>query len=152
MRNSVRLKGSHLITPKLTVSTSVSFVKVKTNNLSRGHTTDGLGRGLLSSPPDYDLTPYLNPTTQYHSSPTNTDPDVPEGPHSWNNPYWVLFEMKHGQDLNRTFGNVKLDYKPNVWSNLSYNFGADLTNDSRQDILPTGTYRDGGLGLSLIHI
>ena len=146
MRNSVRLKGSHLITPKLTISTSVSFVKVKTNNLSRGHTTDGLGRGLLSSPPDYDLTPYLNPTTQYHSSPTNTDPDVPEGPHSWNNPYWVLFEMKHGQDLNRTFGNVKLDYKPNTWSNLSYNFGADLTNDSRQDILPTGTYRDGGLG------
>ena len=34
IRNSIRLKGSHLITPKLTVSTSVSFVKVKTNNLS----------------------------------------------------------------------------------------------------------------------
>ena len=148
LRNSIRMKGSHLITPRLTLSSGISFVKIKTNNLSRGHSTDGLGRGLLSSPPDYNLIPYLHPKTQYHSSPTNNNSEQPEGPHSWNNPYWVLFEMKHGQDLSRTFGNIKLDYKPVDWSSISYNLGADITNDFREDVLPIGTFRDGGVGRS----
>ena len=146
LRNTIRLKGSHLISPTLTLSSSVSFIKVNTNNLSRGHSTDGLGRALLSTPPDFNLTPYLNPSTQFHSSPTNQNPTTPQGPHSWNNPYWVLYEMNHEQSLNRTYGNIKLDYKPTSWSTVSYNIGGDFTSDSRLDILPIGTYRDGGAG------
>ena len=146
LRNSIRLKGSHLIRPNLTLSSSISFINVRTNNMSRGHSTDGLGRALLSTPPDHDLVPYLDPETQYHSSPTNENPTEPEGPHSWNNPYWVLFEMKHGQDLNRTFGSLKIDYKPTNWSTISYNIGGDMNNDTRIDILPIGTYRNSGEG------
>ena len=145
-RYTIRLKGSHLLNKNLTLSSSISYVRVNTNNIARAHTTDGIGRGLLSTPPDFNLLPYLNPQTQYHRSSTNESPQLPQGPHSWNNPYWVLFEMMQKQELNRSYGNVKIDYKPINWATLSYNFGADYSFDKRLDVLPIGTYRDGGLG------
>ena len=145
-RYTVRLKGSHLIRKNLTLSSSISYVKVNTNNIARAHTTDGIGRGLLATPPDFDLLPYLNIESQYHRSSTNENPLAPQGPHSWNNPYWVLFEMMQRQELNRSYGNVKLDYKPIDWATISYNIGADYSFDKRLDILPIGTYRNGGIG------
>jgi len=150
LRHTIRLKGSHLLSENLTLASSVSIVKINTNNMARAHTTDGLGRGLLATPPDFNLYPYLNEETQYHRSSTNEDAISPLGPHSWNNPFWVLFEMVQTQELNRVYGNAKLDYKPTSWSSISYNFGADFSNDKRFDLLPIGTYRDGGEG-RLIH-
>ena len=145
-RYTIRLKGSHLIRENLTLSSSISFVKVTTNNIARAHTTDGIGRGLLATPPDFNLLPYLNPLTQHHRSSTNESPTAPQGPHSWNNPYWVLFEMMQKQELNRSYGNIKIDYKPIDWATISYNIGADYSFDKRLDVLPIGTYRNGGIG------
>ena len=145
-RYTIRLKGSHLVRENLTLSSSISYVKVNTNNIARAHTTDGIGRGLLTTPPDFNLLPFLNPQTQYHRSSTNESPLVPQGPHSWNNPYWVLFEMMQKQELNRSYGNIKIDYKPIDWATISYNVGADYSFDKRLDVLPIGTYRDGGIG------
>ncbi|MCF7826784.1 MAG: SusC/RagA family TonB-linked outer membrane protein [Candidatus Marinimicrobia bacterium] len=150
LRNTIRLKGSHLLSKNLTLASSVSIVKVNANNMARAHTTDGLGRGLLATPPDFNLAPYLNEETQYHRTSTNEAPSSALGPHQWNNPYWVLFEMVQYQELNRVYGNAKLDYKPTEWSSIAYNFGADFSNDTRFDLLPIGTYRDGGEG-RLIH-
>jgi TonB-linked SusC/RagA family outer membrane protein len=145
-RYTIRLKGSHLIRENLTLSSSISYVKVNTNNIARAHTTDGIGRGLLATPPDFNLLPYLNPLTQHHRSSTNESPTAPQGPHSWNNPYWVLFEMMQKQELNRSYGNIKIDYKPIDWATISYNIGADYSFDKRLDVLPIGTYRNGGIG------
>ncbi len=146
LRNSLRLKGSHMIRENLTLSSGISYVRVSTNNVARSHTTDGLGRAILSTPPDFNLVPYLNTGSQYHRTPTNENPSSPLGPHSWNNPYWVLFEMQQAQELNRIYGNIKLDYKPTGWATISYNFGADYSYDKRLDLLPVGTYRNGGEG------
>ena len=146
LRNSLRLKGSHLIRQNLTLSSGISYVRVRTNNVARSHTTDGLGRAILSTPPDFNPVPYLNTETQYHRTSTNENPTSPLGPHSWNNPYWVLFEMQQAQELNRVYGNIKLDYKPTTWATISYNFGADYSYDKRLDLLPVGTYRNGGEG------
>ena len=67
-RYTIRLKGSHLLRENLTLSSSISYIKVETNNIARAHTTDGIGRGLLATPPDFNLLPYFNPQTQYHRS------------------------------------------------------------------------------------
>lgn len=152
LRHTVRLKGSHMITEDLTLVTGISYVRVNTNNVPRAHTTDGLGRGLLSTPPDFNLLPYLHEQTQYHRSSTNEDSDSPYGPHSWNNPYWVLYEIVQHQEMNRVYGNIKLDYKPTDWSTISYNFGTDYSTDFRFDLLPIGTYRDEGEGRLIINI
>tara|TARA_A100000164_G_scaffold125131_1_gene111037 strand:+ start:238 stop:2187 length:1950 start_codon:yes stop_codon:yes gene_type:complete len=54
--------------------------------------------------------------------------------------------MQQAQELNRIYGNIKLDYKPKKWVTISYNFGADYSYDKRLDLLPLGTYRNGGEG------
>ena len=50
----------------------MSYAKVEGNQVIRAHSTDGLAKGLLSTPPDFNLRPYLEPTTQFHRS--STDP------------------------------------------------------------------------------
>ena len=146
LRKTFRLKGSHLLTNKITLTGSMSYVNVRGNQVIRAHSTDGLAKGLLSTPPDFNLRPYLEPSTQYHRSSTDPYPQTIEGDHNWNNPYWVLYELSQTQDVERAYGNIKLRYDINPWLNLNYVLGTDFSLDQRNDIMPTGTYRSGGIG------
>ena len=145
-RKTFRLKGSHFLTNKITLTGSMSYAKVNGNQVIRAHSTDGLAKGLLSTPPDFNLRPYLEPTTQFHRSPTDPYPDTRDGSHKWNNPYWVLYELSQTQAVERAYGNIKIRYDINPWLNLNYVLGTDFSLDQRNDIMPIGTYRIGGVG------
>jgi len=146
LRKTFRVKGSHLLTDKMTLTASMSYANVYGNQVIRAHSTDGLAKGLLSTPPDFNLRPYLDPSTQYHRSSTDPYPESRDGDHKWNNPYWVLYELSQTQSVERAFGNIKLRYNINSWLNLNYILGTDFSLDQRNDIMPTGTYRSGGIG------
>ena len=105
-----------------------------------------LQKGLLSTPPDFNLRPYLEPTTQFHRSSTDPYPVTRDGSHKWNNPYWVLYELSQTQAVERAYGNVKIRYDVNPWLGLNYVLGTDFSLDQRNDIMPIGTYRIGGVG------
>ena len=145
-RKTFRLKGSHFLTNKITLTGSMSYAKVNGNQVIRAHSTDGLAKGLLSTPPDFNLRPYLEPTTQFHRSSTDPYPDTRDGSHKWNNPYWVLYELSQTQAVERAYGNIKIRYDINPWLNLNYVLGTDFSLDQRNDIMPIGTYRIGGVG------
>ncbi len=146
LRRTFRLKGSHFLTDKITLTGSMSYAKVEGNQVIRAHSTDGLAKGLLSTPPDFNLRPYLEPTTQFHRSSTDPYPDTRDGNHKWNNPYWVLYELAQTQSVERAYGNIKFRYDVNNWLSLNYILGTDFSLDQRNDIMPIGTYRLGGLG------
>ena len=146
LRNTFRIKGSHLLSDKLTLTGSMSYSNVRANQVIRAHSTDGLAKGLLSTPPDFNLRPYLEPSTQFHRSSTDPFPQTRQGDHSWNNPYWVLYELSQTQNVERVYGNIKLRYDISPWINLNYIFGSDFSIDERNDIMPIGTYRSGGIG------
>ena len=146
LRKTFRLKGSHLLTEKITLTGSMSYAKVDGNQVIRAHSTDGLAKGLLSTPPDFNLRPYLEPSTQYHRSSTDPYPATRDGSHKWNNPYWVLYELSQTQAVERAYGNVKIRYDANPWLSLNYVLGTDFSLDQRNDIMPIGTYRIGGVG------
>ena len=146
LRRTFRLKGSHLLTDRITLTGSMSYAKVEGNQVIRAHSTDGLAKGLLSTPPDFNLRPYLEPTTQFHRSSTDPYPDTRDGSHKWNNPYWVLYELAQTQSVERAYGNIKLRYDVNNWLSLNYILGTDFSLDQRNDIMPIGTYRIGGVG------
>ena len=145
-RRTFRLKGSHFLNDKITITGSMSYAKVNGNQVIRAHSTDGLAKGLLSTPPDFNLRPYLEPTTQFHRSSTDPYPDTRDGNHKWNNPYWVLYELSQTQAVERAYGNIKIRYDINPWLNLNYVLGTDFSLDQRNDIMPIGTYRIGGVG------
>ena len=146
LRKTFRIKGSHLLSDKITLTGSMSYANVRGNQVIRAHSTDGLAKGLLSTPPDFNLRPYLEPTTQFHRSSTDPYPQSREGDHNWNNPYWVLYELSQTQDVERAYGNLKLRYNINSWLDLNYVLGTDFSLDQRNDIMPIGTYRSGGIG------
>ncbi|MFL3006426.1 MAG: SusC/RagA family TonB-linked outer membrane protein [Candidatus Neomarinimicrobiota bacterium] len=146
LRKTFRLKGSHFLTDKITLTGSMSYAKVEGNQVIRAHSTDGLAKGLLSTPPDFNLRPYLEPTTQFHRSSTDPYPDTRDGSHKWNNPYWVLYELSQTQAVERAYGNIKIRYDVNNWFSLNYILGTDFSLDQRNDIMPIGTYRSGGIG------
>ena len=50
-----------MLTDKITLTGSMSYAKVDANQVIRAHSTDGLAKGLLSTPPDFNLRPYLEP-------------------------------------------------------------------------------------------
>ena len=145
-RQTFRIKGSHYLTKKITLTGSMSYANVFGNQVIRAHSTDGLAKGLLSTPPDFNLRPYLEPTTQFHRSSTDPFPDTRDGSHKWNNPFWVLYELSQTQAVERAYGNIKLRYDINDWLDLNYILGTDFSLDQRNDIMPSGTYRNGGLG------
>ena len=145
-RRTFRLKGSHLLTDRITLTGSMSYANVFGNQVIRAHSTDGLAKGLLSTPPDFELRPYLEPSTQYHRSSTDPYPDTRDGNHKWNNPYWVLYELSQTQSVERVYGNIRLRYDINDWLDLNYVLGTDFSLDQRNDIMPSGTYRNGGIG------
>ncbi len=146
LRRTFRLKGSHFLTDKITLTGSMSYAKVEGNQVIRAHSTDGLAKGLLSTPPDFNLRPYLEATTQFHRSSTDPYPDTRDGNHKWNNPYWVLYELAQTQAVERAYGNMKIRYDVNNWLSLNYILGTDFSLDQRNDIMPIGTYRIGGVG------
>tara|TARA_B100001989_G_scaffold96589_1_gene67343 strand:- start:1208 stop:4621 length:3414 start_codon:yes stop_codon:yes gene_type:complete len=146
LRKTFRIKGSHLLSDKITLTGSMSYANVRGNQVIRAHSTDGLAKGLLSTPPDFNLRPYLEPTTQFHRSSTDPYPQSREGDHNWNNPYWVLYELSQTQDVERAYGNLKLRYNVTSWLDLNYVLGTDFSLDQRNDIMPIGTYRSGGIG------
>ena len=145
-RQTVRIKGSHYFSKKLTLTGSMSYVNVFGNQVIRAHSTDGLAKGLLSTPPDFNLRPYLEPTTQFHRTSTDPYPETRDGDHRWNNPFWVLYELSQTQSVERVYGNIKLRYDLNDWVDFNYTLGTDFSSDQRNDIMPSGTYRNGGLG------
>ena len=146
MRKTFRIKGSHFLTSKITLTGSMSYANVYGNQVIRAHSTDGLAKGLLSTPPDFNLRPYLETSTQYHRSSTDPYPESMDGDHKWNNPYWVLYELSQTQSVERAYGNIKLRYDINDWLDLNYVLGTDFSLDQRNDIMPSGTYRIGGIG------
>ena len=139
-RKTFRLKGSHFLTDRITLTGSMSYANVFGNQVIRAHSTDGLAKGLLSTPPDFNLRPYLEPTTQFHRSSTDPYADTRDGEHKWNNPYWVLYELSQTQSVERVYGNVRLRYDVNNWLDLNYVLGTDFSLDQRNDIMPIGTY------------
>ena len=146
MRKTFRLKGSHFLTKKITLTGSMSYANIYGNQVIRAHSTDGLAKGLLSTPPDFNLRPYLESTTQFHRSPTDPYPETRDGSHKWNNPYWVLYELSQTQSVERAYGNIRIRYDINSWLDLNYILGTDFSLDQRNDIMPIGTYRIGGVG------
>ena len=146
MRKTFRLKGSHLLTDRITLTGSMSYANVFGNQVIRAHSTDGLAKGLLSTPPDFNLRPYLDPSTQFHRSSTDPYPGTRDGDHRWNNPYWVLYELSQTQSVERAYGNLRLRYDINPYLDINYILGTDFSLDQRNDIMPIGTYRLGGIG------
>jgi len=143
-RNSLRFKGTQRIGPKFALTGNISFVDVPSNRIQRGNNLDGVLMGALRSPPDFNNLPYLT-EEGFHRSYQVQNPTQLKGTRGFDNPFFVVHEIPDVSKVGHTFGNVKLDYEPLKWLNVSYTLGHDYSNDERRTVFPIGSsgYPDG---------
>ncbi len=135
-RRNIRLRGGHAFRDDLRVSASVSYSNSKADLIQQGSNISGIQLGALRTPPDFNNLPYLDPVTGLHRSYRNSTPTDASSSRRYDNPFWIANEMPNTADVNRTFGNIRLEYTPLNWLKIDYTLGADYSADERQTVFP----------------
>jgi TonB-linked SusC/RagA family outer membrane protein len=145
IRNSIRLKASQRVSDKLNVTGNIAFADVSSNRIQKGSNVSGLLLGAFRTPPNFNNQPYLDPVTGLHRSYRYQQPTELFRSRGYDNPFFVINEHVNTADIGRAFGNLKVEYDPFPWLNISYTLGHDYSNDERRTVLPpsSSSYPNG---------
>lgn len=133
-RNSFALNSSYRFNPKLTVNTTVNYIKDDADNLPGAYGKRATSTMLQFT--WFGRQVDINKLKNYKDANGNT--------FNWNNsyysnPYWLAYENTVGQHKNHLIGSVELNYK--IIDGLTANFrtGTDYYNDRRKIKVAYGT-------------
>ncbi len=145
-RFNIRLKASQGFLDNLSVSGNVAYTNQAADIVEQGNNTSGILIAAFRTPPEFNNIPWIDPETGLQRSyrcetgvqgpNCRSDPKVGRG---YDNPFWVANEVEATQTVNRTFGNVRVDWDPFGWLNVSNVFGLDYWNDARFEMLPVSS-------------
>ncbi len=144
-RKTVKLASTLTPVKNLTLSGSVNYTKSDYVRVQQGSNTSGLLLGMLRTPGSFDNTGGLGPdaANSLEDRSAYQFPDFRQRNYSggggYDNPYWVINNALGFETVDRTFGNVKADYKVNNWLGFGLNIGYDLTNDVRKQEFEVGS-------------
>lgn len=142
---SVRLKGSHGFLDNLTLTGNVAYTNQALDLIQKGSNTSGLLLGALRTPPEFNnCLPNANPCwtdpeTGLHRSYRNPNPTSVDESRGYDNPFFVANEILNTSDVDRTFGNVRIDWEPLPWLSISETLGADFWEDKQTNLFPKGS-------------
>lgn len=137
-RTAVRVKASQRIGAKFNLIGNIAFSDVGMDRVQRGSNVSGLMLGALRTPPDFNNLPFLN-EFGFHRSYRYPNRNTLTGTRGYDNPFWTLNEGLNPSDVGRAYGNVKLEFDPVNWINISYTLGNDYSEDERRTVLPIGS-------------
>ncbi|HEX6316124.1 MAG TPA: SusC/RagA family TonB-linked outer membrane protein [Gemmatimonadaceae bacterium] len=137
-RTTALVKGNLELNERLRIGATVNFADTHGGFIQKGSNLSGLLLGALRSPPEFDNRNYIDETTGLHRSyryprPTATSQYETR---AYDNPFFIVNEIKNTSDVGRSFGNVNIDYNPLSWLTLKYTLGADYSSDARIEGLP----------------
>ncbi len=145
-RITARLKGSHVITEKVKVTGNLMYTNVYAHYIQRGDNLSGVGIAAMRTPPDFNNWPYIDPVTGLHRSYRYPEAKVLKKSRGFDNPFWILYEHKNPDRVNRVQGYIKFEYDPTDWLGLSYHLGSDYSMDDRINYMPPSSSRESGVG------
>jgi TonB-linked SusC/RagA family outer membrane protein len=145
-RFTTRVKASQVITSNIKITGNIAYAKTFQNMLQRGDNSQGMGIGMLRTPPEYNNIPYLDPNTGYHRAYRYNEALELRKTRSFNNPFWIMNEQTNTSDVNRVFGNVVLDADPVKFLNVTYTLGTDFSLDDRISVFQPGDCENSGQG------
>lgn len=143
-RTTALVKGNLELNEKLRIGATVNFADTHGSFIQKGSNLSGLLLGALRTPPEFDNRNYIDETTGLHRSyryprPTATSQYLSR---NYDNPYFIVYNIKNTSDVGRSFGNVNIDYAPMSWLTLKYTLGADYSSDARIEGLPPSNSSD----------
>ncbi len=149
-RISVRFNGSHRVFDNLKVGANIAYVDGGGGFITSRNSTDGLLLGAWRSPPSFDNTVYLDPTTGLHRSYRFPNPAAgsEQGSRLYDNPFFVANESFNRSEIGRTFGGINAEFAATPWLSFGYTLGADYSNDERTQAWPWSTSNTTVVGVN----
>src|SRR6266550_4704062 len=143
-RATARLKGSQVVSSKLTIGGNFSYIDDRGKYIQKGSNTSGVMLGALRTPPNYNnLDTYTASGLQRpYRFPEPTSVAVMQASAYYDNPFFVLDNPGNRSEVGRSVSNVNADWNPLEWLNVKYTLGADYYNDSRLQALPLTSAND----------
>ena len=153
-RTNFRLKAGHDFLDNLRIGGNIAYSTSNGDLVQQGSNISGLLLGGLRTPPEFNNLPYIDPSTGLHRSyrcdsgerPASCLTTLAAG-RGYDNPFWISNELKNQSDVNRTFGNINLEYGPFDWLKVNYLLGLDFASDERITQFPKSSsdFPDGRL-------
>lgn len=157
-RFNFRAKATQQFLSNFSVTANVAYTNQASDLIQQGSNVSGILLGGFRTPPDFNNLPYIDEETGLHRSYRcntgplggNRGPSCPFTPSTsrgYDNPFWIANEILNTANANRTFGNVRLDWDPWSWLNVSNIFGVDYSDDARYTLFPKSSsdFPDGRL-------
>ena len=128
---------------KLSITTTLNYIRSENTRIQQGSNTSGLLLGMLRTPVSFDNTNGLGPEAAVNDPSSYIFASGRQrnyrGGGGYDNPYWVINNALRFENANRTFGSFQLTYNENEWFNIGLNVGADFTSDIRKQNFEIGS-------------
>jgi TonB-linked SusC/RagA family outer membrane protein len=143
-RTTALVKGNLELNSKLRIGGTVNYADTRSLFVQKGSNLSGLLLGALRTPPDINNLPYIDPATGLHRSYRYPQPTATSqyDTRAYDNPFFIVNELRNTSDVGRSFGNINIDYNPLDWFTLKYTLGADYSSDARIEGLPPSNSTD----------
>jgi len=116
-KNTAKLSANTAINDRLRVGGSVNYSNSVGHRIQKGSNISGLMLGLLRTPPTFDNSyGYQFPDKSQRSY---------RGGGGYDNPYWIVNNIRYKDKTNRLIGNINAEYNANSWLSFFYRFGYD---------------------------
>ena len=137
-KNNVRLKASHRAFDNLNIGGNIAFVDSRGAFSQNGGSISGFGLGGLSTPPEFNQFPYLDPKTGLQRSFQFPHPSSSSltASRNFDNPLFGLYAVPTTEETNRTLASANVDWDPRDWLKVNYTLGADYFGDTRLTGMP----------------
>ncbi|WP_281336554.1 SusC/RagA family TonB-linked outer membrane protein [Flavobacterium eburneipallidum] len=120
-RHTLALTASTKVN-KFSFSGNLNYVKTSGSGVATGQGLS-LMNNLMQIPTDIPITEFRDYKGAFHNI------DNYYTPYGITNPYFTLNEDGSDYSKNRVYGSVDVSYEINKWSNITYRFGLDHSND-----------------------
>ena len=138
-KNTAKLSANTAISARLRVGGSVNYTNSVGHRIQKGSNISGLMLGLMRTPPSFDNSyGYQFPDKSQRSY---------RGGGGYDNPYWIVNNIRYTDKTNRLIGNINAEYNANSWLSFFYRFGYDAWFKDTKSFyeINSNTYPDGRL-------
>jgi TonB-linked SusC/RagA family outer membrane protein len=141
-RYNLRFNADRQMTDKFKLSANVAYTNSYSNRVQQGSNLSGIFLGGLRTPPDFDNTyyegTYVNTAGQSfdNSQVAYRNPIGARASSSYDNPFYVINNIKNRAKVNRVIGGLEGNYK--FTDDLSFVLrpGVDFSSDKRLEYIP----------------
>lgn len=132
-RNAISLNSGYAISPKLKFDANINYVNSGSDNRTSygAKNDDAIMKIFLNMPRNVDVNSLRNYWQEGTSNTQQNSPIWGANNNRLNNPYFVVYENLNGNNRDRVYGNVRLNYNILPDLSLMLRSGRDFYNDKR---------------------